>query len=57
MITVIATQSVFGVFFYSPVIKMITAHLLHTQHKRNEDLGSLCGIEVIIFKNLPRRQN
>lgn len=41
MITVIATQSVFRVFF-SLVIKMITAHLLHTQHKYKENLGNLC---------------
>lgn len=55
-ITVIATQSVLGVFFYSLVTKMISGHLLHTQHQCKEDLRSLCRVEVIISKNLPRRQ-
>lgn len=43
MIRMLATPFVFGVFFYFAVLKVIPAHLLHTQHKHKEDLGSWCG--------------
>lgn len=43
----LATPFVFGVFFYSTVIKMITAHLLHTQHKQKEELE----YELLVYIN------